>query len=301
MAIDSKFVKKIKTSLRNIFPIILWVKHYKLDTFKGDVLAGCTTGIMAVPQALAFAVVAGLPIEYGLYTAMIPGILYSIFGTSKDVSLGAALTIALFSNRYNITADPDGAAMLSFLVGVVLFIIWLLRLSFLTTFIPVPVLSGFVSGAAIVIIGLNIKDLLGFRNVPSQLFRKIIYYCKNYDTVNTQDMILGLSFLVVLLVLLWVSRKIKVWKDCDKFNPILLTIFEGICIARTAIVCVLAILIIYIIHETTDEASTITVTGHIPSGLPHIKVYKLLFSVAIIIFACQLVFLISCSTICCFC
>ena len=253
-------IKKLSKCFFKIFPVLFWIRKYNFNKFKGDVLAGITVGIMSVPMSLYYAVLAGVPAEYGFYTSMVPGIVYAFLGTSKDVSIGSALTMAMFVNRYNVTKQPDGAAMLSFFVGIALIAMWLLRISFITKFVPAPVLNGFVSGVVIVSIVSQLKTIFGMVKVPSGIFKRMWFYASNTDTINIHDLILGLSFLLILLLLLLLSKKLSNCKPAGTFQLIFVKFCKGICIAKTVVVCVLATILMFALTDESDKFK-FTLTG----------------------------------------
>lgn len=114
-------------TLRTCFPILTWLSRYNLTWLKMDLIAGLTVGLTVVPQALAYAEVAGLPVQYGLYSAFMGGFVYCIFGTSKDITLGPTAIMSLLCSSY-IGGDPVFAVVLTLLCGVIQAGMALLRL-----------------------------------------------------------------------------------------------------------------------------------------------------------------------------
>lgn len=149
------------SKIKEKIPILQWLPGYQRSWLKHDLFAGLTVGVILIPQGIAYATIAGLPPIYGLYTALIPQIVYAIMGTSRQLSVGPAAMDSL------IVASGVGALaalgsenfiaisiLLAFLVGLFQFLFGLFRLGFLVNFLSRPVISGFTSGSAI-IIGLN--------------------------------------------------------------------------------------------------------------------------------------------------
>ena len=148
----------MKLSLKDIFPIFEWLPNYNKSWLKGDLSAGLTVGIMLVPQGIAYAMIAGLPPIYGLYTAMIPQIIYAIFGTSRQLAVGPVAMDSLIVASGVATLAEIGtenfiefAILLAFMMGVLQVIFGLFKLGFLVNFLSRPVISGFTSAAALIL------------------------------------------------------------------------------------------------------------------------------------------------------
>jgi len=146
-----------------------WLKNYRKELLAGDIGAGIIVALMLVPQGMAYALVAGLPPVTGLYASLLPAVAYAIFGSSMVQSVGPmAITSLMVATAIGALA-PSGTALylvlsqqLALLAGLVLFLCGVLRLGFLSNFFSRPVMSGFTSGAAIVIAMGQMKPLLGF-------------------------------------------------------------------------------------------------------------------------------------------
>lgn len=260
--------------LTSLFPFLTWMRMYTLKTLRGDIIAGITCGLLIIPQGIAYANLAGLPAQFGLYTAMTPGIVYCLFGTSKDVSLGPTVTMALFTNRFNDTHHPIGGSALAFLVGAVLFVMAILRLGFITKFIPMHVNSGFVSAAAVVVAVSQLKNLFGLSKAPSTFIGKISHFVTHVKETNQYDLYLGGGCIVFLLLFMWISRsplkKLQqkeggIWKFLS--NALWFT-----CIASSGIVCILGTIISYVLSRS-DGGQVFTLAGRLPTGLPSIQVF----------------------------
>ena len=262
--------------LRHLFPITLWLPHYNLQKLRGDVIAGITVGIMIIPQSLAFATLAGIPLQYGLYTALSPGIVYCIFGTSKDVSMGPTVTMALFTYRYNSTFSTVGSSLLAFFVGIILILMAILKLGFVTKFVPSHVISGFISSAAIVIATTQLKNLSGHKNTPSSFVGKIIHFFKNIKYTNTWDITLGLFSLAFLIFFMWVSKK-QLSKTTEKKKSTCRTYcLNGVwfvCVAKSALVCIIGTIVAYVFY-TYGYTDSFTLAGNLQKGLPSFQVCK---------------------------
>jgi len=145
------------------------VHHYRSEWAKADVIAGVTAAAVVIPKALAYATVAGLPIQVGLYTAFLPMIIYAFLGTSRPLSVSTSATLSILTASALGQVVPDGnlaalttaVATLTALVGVTLLLASVLRLGFVANFISDPVLTGFKAGIAVVIVVDQLPKLLG--------------------------------------------------------------------------------------------------------------------------------------------
>jgi len=142
------------SGLAKYVPILGWLPKYPGEWLRFDLVAGLTAAAVVIPQAMAYATIAGLPVEVGLYTALVPMLVYALLGTSRPLSVSATSTIAMLTAtelaRVVQSGDPYDyvipAATLAFLVGLFLLLAGVLRLGFIANFISTPVLTGFKAG-----------------------------------------------------------------------------------------------------------------------------------------------------------
>jgi sulfate permease, SulP family len=188
-----------------VFPIAGWLKTYTRQDFNSDLFAGIITAILLVPQGIAYAILAGLPPQLGLYASILPPVLYALFGTSRTLSVGpvsiAAIMIASALNTPEISAlgNPvQSALILSAESGLIMLLMALLRMGGLVNFISHPVLTGFTSGASLLIIGSQLPQLAGLKS-PSCGFDGACYrdYLLGY---NLTTVFIGVAALVMLIV-----------------------------------------------------------------------------------------------------
>lgn len=146
-----------------------WLHHYQRDWLRPDVIAGLTAAAVVIPKALAYATIAGLPVQVGLYTVLIPMLIYALLGSSRPLSVSTTTTLAILTatalGEVGAAGDParlaTAAATLTVLVGVFLVLAGALRLGFVANFISEPVLVGFKAGIGIVIVVDQLPKLLG--------------------------------------------------------------------------------------------------------------------------------------------
>jgi len=145
-----------------------WLKHYRRDLLAGDIAAGVIVALMLIPQGMAYALVAGLPPVVGLYASILPPIAYAVFGSSMVQSVGPMAITSLMTGTALAALAPAGsplsvvlAGQMALIAGVVLFLSGIFRLGFLAGFLSRPVMSGFTTGAALLITGGQLEPLLG--------------------------------------------------------------------------------------------------------------------------------------------
>jgi len=195
--------------IKSISPLIASLKEYKRSSFNSDIIAGLTVGIILIPQALAYALLAGVPPIYGLYSALIPMLIYALLGSSYYLSIGpvaitAILMLKSVSKIHTPFSEPyiQLIILLGLFIGVFQIILGALRMGQLTQYIPKTVLSGFIQAAAILIIFSQFKDALGLM-IPSQLstFETLFYVINHAIEINLLALgLFGFSLLTILLV-----------------------------------------------------------------------------------------------------
>lgn len=197
-------------------PILDWGGSYNKAFFRKDLIAGLTVCIMLVPQGMAYALLAGMPPIYGLYGALIPLLLYGIFGTSRQLSIGpVAIDALLILAGIGQLAEPGSEAYINMvittglLVGLLQFLLSRLKLGFLVNFLSHPVIVGFTSAAAIIIAISQLKYLLGI-SMPrfSHSYEALIYAFSHLSEVNWWSFALCTGGIVLLLIMRKISRAI---------------------------------------------------------------------------------------------
>jgi len=243
--------------LKKYLPILDWLPSYKKEWFKGDLGAGLTVGIMLIPQGIAYAMIAGLPPIYGLYTAMIPQIVYAIFGTSRQLAVGPVAMDSLIVASGVATLAEIGTAhfiefaiLLAFMMGFLQVLFGFFKLGFLVNFLSRPVISGFTSAAAL-IIGLNqLKHLLGVQIVrDNKIHTLLIDAFQQIQDINWITFCIGIFSIIILIFFKRITTKIP----------------------AALVVVILGILLVKIFH--LDQFG-VKILGEIPKGLPDFTVPK---------------------------
>lgn len=192
-----------------IFPFLLWTKLVNKNTLRADLLAGLTGAVIVLPQGVAFAIIAGLPPQYGLYTAMVTPIVAALFGSSRHLISGptTAISIVIFSavSRHAEVGSPEFVQMaltITFLAGVYQLVFGLARLGVLVNFVSHTVVVGFTAGAAILIATSQMKNVLGVSIPKGESFLSTwIDLASKYDQVHVNIAITALVTLVVALAI----------------------------------------------------------------------------------------------------
>ncbi|XP_071637304.1 sodium-independent sulfate anion transporter isoform X3 [Temnothorax longispinosus] len=220
-----------------------------------------TVGLTLIPQAIAYAGLAGLDPQYGLYSAFAGSFVYIFFGTCREVNIGPTALLSLLTWTYA-SGIPEYAALLCFLSGCITILLGILRLGFLIEFISIPVVSGFTSAASVIIACSQIKSLLGL-NIHGESFVEIwAGLVQHVADTKIPDLILSCCCILTLLGL-------KHLKDREVAGTKLKKFLWTIGTARNALVVVLCAVASYI-FETHGGAPYI-LTGHIDAGLPIVE------------------------------
>ena len=238
-------------NLQRLIPILEWLPNYTRSRFKGDFIAGITVAIILIPQGIAYALIAGLPPIYGLYCALVPQLVYAVFGSSRQVAIGPVAMDSLIVATGVSTLALAGsdsyiaiAILLAFMVGGIQFLLGVFRLGFVVNFLSKPVISGFTSAVALTI-GINqFRNLFGVDFIQSDQIQYVledIWF--TITDFNSHTTIIGLISVTVIIILRKINKKIP---------NALIVVVAGILTIR------------YFGNDFVDVA----IVKDIPSGLP---------------------------------
>ncbi|OTB01058.1 hypothetical protein M426DRAFT_64827 [Hypoxylon sp. CI-4A] len=194
-------------------PIAQWLPRYMLKWLVYDLIAGLTIGFLMVPQGLAYAKIAKIPVEFGLYSSWLPSAIYVVMGTSKDLSTGPTSILALLTAEAVQEISKEGytpqaiASAMSMMIGVYSLVLGLLKLGFVLDYVSAPVLSGFVSAAAITIMLGQIGSLVGLDNMRSGTANIIHDVLTQIPQMKPFTVIIGLGGMVSLYALELIGRQ----------------------------------------------------------------------------------------------
>jgi len=254
--------------MKKTIPILEWLPKYNIkQNFKADVIGGVTVGIVLIPQGIAYAIIAGLPPIYGLYSALLPQFMYLLFGTSQRVAVGpvamdSLIVAAGVSTLATVGTDAyvSLTILLALCVGVIQLLLGIGKLGFIVNFLSKPVVSGFSSAAAIVI-GVNqFKNLSGIPIPRSNRVQEILTAMfSQLSKIEPSTLVIGLVTISILLFLKFTKSKLPA--------PLL--------------VVVLGILGLHFFH---DHLPKVQVLKNIPSGLPSFNLPVITFKMLIDLF-----------------
>lgn len=241
--------------LKKWLPATDWLAEYRPEWLKGDIAAGLTVAVMLIPQAMAYAVLAGLPPIYGLYCSLAPLVVYALLGTSRHISFGpAAINMLMVAAGVGALAKPGSqeyielAILLGLITGVIEIAMGLGGLGFLVNFLSRPVIAGFMAAAPLLIAFSQVGKLAGF-NLPENdyPYQMIWDAAVNLPLLHWPTFVVGISGVIVLLVLDW-------WKSN---------------LPGALILVVLSTVVSWLMGLDARGVATV---GQVPGGLPDIEV-----------------------------
>lgn len=183
------------------FHILSWIRSYDKATAISDFIAGVTLGLTMIPQSIAYAALANLPSQYGLYSSFLGTLIYVFFGTIKEVSIGPTSLMALLTLQYTLDKPVEFVILLTFLVGIVEMVMGIFRLGFVVDFISIPVTSAFTSATSLIIIASQIKGLMGIKYNSTNFANTIYRLFQELTQFKLADTLLSVLCIVFLLLL----------------------------------------------------------------------------------------------------
>src|SRR5205807_6797447 len=190
-----------------LVPALTWLRSYQKQWFRIDVIAGLIAAAVVIPKAMAYATIAGLPVQVGLYTILVPMTIYAMVGTSRPLSVSTTTTLAILAasalSRVAIAADPTSlmkaCATLTLLVGAILLLAGLFRLGFVGNFISEPVLIGFKAGIAFVIVLDQIPKLLGVHIAKGNFVHNLVATLQAVPHASLSNLVVGIVMIASLI------------------------------------------------------------------------------------------------------
>lgn len=254
--------------INKILPILEWLPGYTRQTLSGDIVAGLTVAIMIIPQSMAYALLAGLSPEIGLYASIVPMMLYALFGSSRYLAVGPVALVSLMTASVmgevaaSGTVDyHTGALIIALLSGIILIIMSLARLGVLATLLSKPILSGFTSAAAIIIGMSQLKYFLGMTIPPGlNSFEKLYYALSHWQESNVLALLVGIASIMIILSS---GGALKGFLTRLKLSAIFVNVMS-----KLGPLFAVAIFTITSAYFNWHEAFNLHIVGDIPSGLP---------------------------------
>lgn len=237
--------------LKKTFKIVDWLPRYSLSKLRGDLSAGLTTGIMFIPQGMAYAVIAGVPPIYGLYAGVIPLLIYPLLGTSKNLSVGpVAVDMLIIAAGVSLLAEPNSTEyirltiVLTMMAGGLQLIMGSMQLGAVFNFFSRPVIAGFTLAAPLIIAFTQLNNLLGIELSNTQyIFTIIQEVILKFEQIHPETLLWGGTAITVLIVFKYLKSNIP----------------------ASAIILVLGIVTAWFLNA---HAMGIQLVGDIPMGLP---------------------------------
>lgn len=251
-------------------PAITWLRRYDRATLGSDLFAALIVTLMLIPQSLAYAMLAGLPPQVGLYASIAPLVIYAAFGTSRTLSVGPVAVVSLMTAAAvgDVAASGsigylEAALALALLSGLVLLAMAVLRLGFLATFLSHPVISGFITASAVLIATSQLKHILGVRVDGDTLVELVPSLLRATPSVNLPTLVIGASATAFLF---WVRKGLK---------PLLLrfgvpTRAADFITKAGPVVAIVATTVAVIAGDLAAQG--VRVVGAVPAGLPPLSV-----------------------------
>lgn len=246
--------------LYKLLPGLLWLQGYNAQTLRQDVVSGLVIGVMLIPQSMGYAVLAGLPPEFGLYASIFPPLLYALLGTSNKISIGpVALDAILILSGLSVLAEPGTddylqlAVELTLLVGLIQFLFGLLRFGFIVNFLSYPVVVGYTSAAALIIIGSQLQSLTGVHVDSANVFDlgyQLLANISDWHGVTVGIAVASLSFIFL----------------CKRYAPK---------VPNALILLVSTMLLSGLFHA---GQAGVDVINSVPSGFPDLQIPELDFA-----------------------
>ncbi|KAI4337727.1 hypothetical protein L6164_016108 [Bauhinia variegata] len=272
------FHSRAVSFLHNLFPILTWLRNYKASKFKDDLLSGLTLASLSIPQSIGYASLAKLDPQYGLYTSVVPPLIYAVMGSSREIAIGpvAVVSLLLSSTATKVidpVANPEAYRnfifTVTFFAGIFQAAFGVFRLGFLIDFLSHAALVGFMAGAAIIIGLQQLKGLLGISHfttrtdavsVLESVYKSLHKQISTGEKWYPLNFVLGCSFLIFLLAARFIGRRNRKLFWFPAIAP-LLSVF-------------LSTLIVYL---TRADKHGVNIIKHVKGGLNPSSVHQLQF------------------------
>lgn len=180
--------------------ILEWLPRYTKFDAVSDLIAGITVGLTMMPQSMAYAALANLSPQYGLYSSFMGSLIYVFFGTIKEVSIGPTSLMALLTISYTRNLPIDYIFLLCFLAGWVELLMGVFKLGFIVDFISAPAISGFTSATACIIIMTQLKGLFGIKFASNDIVDYFFKFGEHLPETKQEDLMLGVCSIICLLI-----------------------------------------------------------------------------------------------------
>jgi sulfate permease, SulP family len=258
--------RRSRALLTRYLPILTWARSYDRDTATSDLVAAVIVTIMLIPQSLAYALLAGLPAEMGLYASILPLVAYAIFGTSRALAVGPVAVVSLMTaaaiGQLGLTSPAEialAAVTLAFISGVFLTLLGVLKLGFLANFLSHPVIAGFITASGVLIAASQLKHIFGISAEGHTLLELVVSLAEHIGQTNPITLVIGVGATAFLF---WVRKGLKPLLVRAGVGPKLADIFAKAGPVAAVVVTTL------IAWGFGLDARGVKLVGDIPMGLP---------------------------------
>lgn len=252
--------------LGRYLPFTRWLFRYRRSDLPSDLVAGIVTAIMLIPQSMAYAQLAGLPPQVGLYASVVPLIIYALLGTSGQLSVGpVAITSLLVFSGVSAMAEPGSARylqlvlILAMIVGAIKLLLGVFRLGVILNFISHPVLAGFTTASALIIAAGQLKYILGYKIGGERFYETLYHAAAGLGQTNLATLSIGL---VSIALLLFFRQGLRPLLQRVGLQPLAVTLIVS---GAPLVTVLLGTLITWLLR--LDQRAGVAVVGGIPAGL----------------------------------
>ncbi|KAF3046437.1 Sulfate permease 2 [Didymella heteroderae] len=261
----------------SLFPFVHWIGRYNLQWLIGDLIAGITVGAVVVPQGMAYAKLAQLPVQFGLYSSFMGVLIYWFFATSKDITIGPVAVLSTVTGNVVLKAEATGidasrdviASSLAIIAGSIVLFLGLARLGWIVEVISLPAISAFMTGSAISIAAGQVPTMMGITGFSTReaTYKVIINTLKHLGRTNLNASF-GLTSLFILYFIRWLCGFLA------KKYPTRAKMFFFINTLRTVFIILLYVFISYLVNRHHRKKPLISTLGSVPRGFQNARVPK---------------------------
>jgi SulP family sulfate permease len=252
--------------LRRYVPVFDWGRTYNRSTFSNDMIAALIVTIMLIPQSLAYALLAGLPPEAGIYASIVPIVLYAMFGTSRALAVGPVAVVSLLTASAVGQVAEQGTAgyavaalTLAFLSGGFLVLLGVLRLGFLANFLSHPVIAGFITASGILIATSQLKHIMGVSASGHTLPEMVASIFEHLGEINFITVVIGV---LATAFLFWVRKGLKPLLKSMGASPLVADIATKAGPVAAVVVTTMSVWLLGL------DGAGVKIVGDVPQGLP---------------------------------
>ncbi|MGH1576257.1 SulP family inorganic anion transporter [Planktotalea sp.] len=251
---------------KRYLPILTWGRDYNKTALSNDLMAAVIVTIMLIPQSLAYALLAGMPPEAGLYASIVPIMLYAVFGTSRALAVGPVAVISLMTAAALSNIVEQGtmgyavaALSLAALSGIILLAMGLLKLGFVANFLSHPVIAGFITASGIIIAASQLKHILGIDAHGHNLLDLVVSLVKHLPEINWITTVIGVAATAFLF---WVRKGLKPMLEGFKLNATLV----GVAVKAGPVAVVVVTTLAVWLFGLSNQG--VKIVGEVPQSLP---------------------------------